>query len=241
MLRTRDQLLAHVAHDLRTSLQGISLTSELLSRHAASPIPAEELRRSTERIVRATARMDRLIGDLVDVASIEAGKVKVTPLVQDSRGVVLEAREAFALAMHEAGLELRLELASEPLLGFLDAGRSLQVLGNLLSNAIKFTPSGGTVRLGVEAAGEDVRFFVADSGSGIEPEHLEEIFERTWQAEPRRHGGMGLGLFVARALVEAQGGRIWARNEPGAGSTFFFTVPARQPQREEAGSSVGAE
>ena len=240
-LRTRDALLALVAHDLRTSLQGISLTAELLARHAASPIPAEELRRSTERIVRATARMDRMIGDMVDVASIEADKLKVSPSTQDARAVVLEARDAFGPPAHQAALELRVELPPEPLYAYLDVGRSLQVLGNFLANAIKFTPAGGTVRLGVGPVSDEVRFFVADSGIGIQPEHLEVIFERRWQAEPQHRRGMGLGLFIARALAEAQGGRTWATSKPGVGSTFWFTVPARPPTVAEAGSSVGVE
>ncbi|MBS2028567.1 MAG: HAMP domain-containing histidine kinase [Deltaproteobacteria bacterium] len=240
-LRTRDQFLALVAHDLRTSLQGISLTAELLSRHAVSPLPPEELRRSTERIVRATARMDRLIGDMVDVASIEAGKLKVSPSTQDARAVVSEARDAFGPSAQQAAVELRVELPPAPLYAYLDIDRSLQVLGNILANAIKFTPSGGKVRLGVEVAGEEVRFFVADSGGGIEPEHLEQIFERHWQSDPERRRGMGLGLFIARALVEAQGGRIWATSAPGTGTTFYFSVPAPPRKVVEADSSLGAQ
>jgi signal transduction histidine kinase len=99
------------------------------------------------------------------------------------------------------------------------------VLANLLANAIKFTPAGGTVLLRVEPVGQDVRFSVVDTGSGIPGHQLEAVFERFWQARSEDRRGLGLGLYISRGIVEAHGGRIWAESQPGEGSTFSFTLP----------------
>uniref|UniRef100_UPI00398A23EB sensor histidine kinase n=1 Tax=Mycetocola sp. TaxID=1871042 RepID=UPI00398A23EB len=100
-------------------------------------------------------------------------------------------------------------------------------LSNLVGNALKFTPAGGSVRVGAGAEGESVRFWVSDTGKGIDPEHLPHLFERFWQARRGDRQGLGLGLSIAKAIVDAHGGRIWAESTPGTGSTFFFTLPIR--------------
>jgi signal transduction histidine kinase len=112
------------------------------------------------------------------------------------------------------------------LLARYDHERILQVLANLVGNAIKFTGEGGRIDLIVEATGDDVRFAVQDSGAGIAPDKLNVIFERFWQVADQRRSGLGLGLFISKCIVEAHGGRIWAESHPGAGSTFYFTLPA---------------
>jgi signal transduction histidine kinase len=106
-----------------------------------------------------------------------------------------------------------------------DRDRVLQVFGNLIGNAIKFTPSDGSIRVTAESHGEEALFSVSDSGPGIEPEELEHVFDRFWQAKKTARFGTGLGLTIAKALVEAHGGRIWAESARGKGATFFFTMP----------------
>lgn len=106
-----------------------------------------------------------------------------------------------------------------------DHQRILQVLANLVGNAIKFTGPGGWIELVVEAAGEDVRFAVKDSGAGIDPDNLKVIFERFRRATDEHRSGLGLGLYISKCIIEAHGGRIWAESQPGAGSTFYFTLP----------------
>jgi signal transduction histidine kinase len=107
-----------------------------------------------------------------------------------------------------------------------DRGRLLQVFSNLVGNAIKFTPSGGTVTLRAAPADGAVHFSISDDGPGMPPEHLAHVFDRFWRARKGERGGLGLGLAIARGIVEAHGGRIWAESREGEGSTFHFTVPA---------------
>jgi signal transduction histidine kinase len=107
-----------------------------------------------------------------------------------------------------------------------DAERVEQVLGNLLTNAMKFTPPGGRVELEARAEGDHALFHVRDSGPGIEPDRISRLFEQGWQANPGDRRGLGLGLAIAKGLVEEHGGRIWVASTPGKGSTFSFTLPA---------------
>jgi signal transduction histidine kinase len=109
-----------------------------------------------------------------------------------------------------------------------DHHRIQQVLANLLGNAIKFSPPGGRISLRAEAAGGEVRFSVSDTGAGVPPDHHDAIFDIYWQGRRGRQMGAGLGLAIAKAIVEAHGGRIWVESELGKGSTFHFTVPAAQ-------------
>jgi len=137
-----------------------------------------------------------------------------------------ESVEAHALAASEAGLDLRLAIGSgaDDVLG--DRNRLLQVLDNLIGNAIKFTPKGGRITVSASAKGQEVVFSVADTGSGIAPESVAHVFDPFWQAATRaRRLGAGLGLPIAKGIVEAHGGRIWVESTVGHGSTFFFTIP----------------
>jgi signal transduction histidine kinase len=106
-----------------------------------------------------------------------------------------------------------------------DRDRVLQVLGNLIGNAIKFTPEGGSVTVGAEAIGDEVVFAVRDSGVGVPAKQLPHVFDRFWQATPKARLGSGLGLTIAKGVVEALGGKIWAESRPGEGTAFFFTLP----------------
>ena len=105
----------------------------------------------------------------------------------------------------------------------------MQIFGNIVGNAVRFTPKGGSITISASATGEHVQFAVRDTGPGIAPEHLAHVFERYWQAENDAQKGRGLGLYIARHLVEAQGGRIWVESRLGAGTTFFFTLPRAKP------------
>jgi signal transduction histidine kinase len=168
--------------------------------------------------------MTRLLGDLVDVASIEAGRFGVVPETSDANALVRDTVEAFRPAASAKGISLVLAAADGVLLAKYDQDRILQVLANLLSNAIKFTGR-GSIAVRVESIGTEVRFSVADTGAGVEPDHLQSIFERFWQVTRGDRRGLGLGLFISRCIVEAHGGRIWAESALGRGSTFYFTLP----------------
>jgi signal transduction histidine kinase len=224
-LATRDEFMGMVSHDLRTLLGGIALQAALLKREAAADEVGRRTVHAAEKIQRFTARMNRLIGDLVDVASIEEGHLRVSPELHDATALVRESIEAFQPLASAQGLSLDMEVRGNTLMAKFDHERILQVLANLLSNAIKFTPAGGRVALRVEPVGPDVRFSVADTGSGIPSHQLEAVFERFWQARSEDRRGLGLGLFISKGIVEAHGGRLWVESQPGKGSTFSFTLP----------------
>jgi signal transduction histidine kinase len=224
-LATRDQFLGMVSHDLRTLLGGIALQAALLKRDVPEDEAGGKAIRGLEKIQRFTARMNRLIGDLLDVSSIEEGRLRVAPVLLDATAPVRESAEAFQPLASTRGLSLGVEIRGNTLMAKFDHERVLQVLANLLTNAIKFTPAGGRISLRVEAVGQDVCFSVADTGSGIPSAQLEAVFERFWQAHSEDRRGLGLGLYISKAIVEAHGGRIWAESQPDKGSTFSFTVP----------------
>ncbi len=225
-LATRDEFMGIVSHDLRTLLAAIALQATLHKRDAADDEAGRKTVQGLGKIQRFTARMNRLIGDLVDVASLEAGKLLVTPEVRDASAVVRESVEAFQPLASAQGLSLDVELRGEPLMATFDHERVLQVLANLLSNALKFTPAGGRISIRVVPSGQELHFSVTDTGSGIPSQQLNAVFERFWQARSGDRRGLGLGLYISKSIVEAHGGRIWVESQPGAGSTFTFTLPA---------------
>jgi signal transduction histidine kinase len=205
---------------------------DLVQRRAAGPeqrwIAGEPAGGGTnvERIRRYSARMNRLIGDLVDVTSIDAGKLSVALRPGDPATAIAEALELFrdAATAKQIALVSRVEPGRVSATQF-DPDRLLQVLANLISNSIKFTPAGGRVVIEAERQGEQVRFAVTDSGAGIAAHLLERIFERFWQVGENDNRGMGLGLYISRCIVVAHGGTIWAESEQAKYSTVYFTLP----------------
>jgi signal transduction histidine kinase len=220
----RDDFLGIVSHDLRNLLGGIVLNATLLADGARSDGGAATLA-GTARIQRYAARMNRLIGDLVDVASIDAGNLAVAPSPGDATALVAEAVDLFQGLAAAKQITMQSEIAG-PLPCTFDHDRLLQVLANLITNAIKFTPNGGRLTVRGERAGDAVQLSIADTGCGIEDAKLDVVFERFWQAARGDRRGVGLGLYISRCIVEAHGGRIWAESAPGAGSTFHFSLPA---------------
>lgn len=225
-LSNRDTFLGLVSHDLRNLLGGIVITAELLATKTSEHEDGGQILVATERIQRYAARMNRLIGDLLDVASIDAGKLAVTPAPGDAAALIVEAVDMFQDAASAKGIALRAELPEHPVPAELDHDRMLQVLANTLANAIKFTPPGGSIRVRCEPTGNELRFSVSDTGSGIPGNMLEAIFERFWQVGKNDRRGVGLGLYISRHIVEAHGGRIWAESQLGEGTRICFTLPS---------------
>jgi signal transduction histidine kinase len=232
-LHARDDFLGMVSHDLRTLLGSIALTADMQIRHVTDDEAGQRSLRAARKIQRLTARMNRLIGDLVDVASIEAGRLAIAPEKQDAKALLRDTLEAFRPTASSQGIALKATSPDGSLLARFDHERILQVLANLLSNALKFTAEGGEISVLVEPAGTEVRFSVADTGTGIASDHLESIFERFWQVHHGDRRGLGLGLFISKSIVEAHGGRIWAESEVGKGSTFCFTLPGLAPSEAQ--------
>jgi PAS domain S-box-containing protein len=225
-VRSREEILAVVSHDLRNPLNTISICVSLL----ANPMGKERHDAQLDVVRRAVGRMTHLINDLLDVNQIASGRFTVTPVLVDVGSLVEEARAALDLQASQQGRALEWRCDDPTLRVRADPARIVQVLVNLVGNALKFTPAGGHVSVKVGRDGDSACFSVADTGPGIDPEHLPHIFGRFWQAEGReRRGGVGLGLAISRGIVAAHGGRIEARSEPGRGSTFRFTIPLAPP------------
>ena len=151
--------------------------------------------------------------------------LSVNPTAQGVRPLVLEACDNYRALMEEKFIALACTPADSLPSVLADRDRILQVLTNLVGNAAKFTPEGGTVAVNAKALDGEVRFCVSDTGPGIRAEEVSHIFDRFWQATRTASLGTGLGLPIARGIVEAHGGRIWVESEPGIGTTFYFTLP----------------
>ncbi len=223
-LANRDDFLGMVSHDLRGMLNGIVLAARMVADHVEPIAAAHPALQGTQQIQRFAGRMNRLIGDLVDVASIDAGKLRVQPHTADVVALVRESQETWAQPAASRGITLEVT-PSAPLRALCDPQRIVQILGNLITNSLKFSARGTTVVLGVEAVADGARFSVRDQGEGVPAGDREAIFEKFWQVGQDDRRGLGLGLYISRCLVQAHGGRIWVESELGVGSAFFFTVP----------------
>ena len=222
---SRDDLLAMVSHDLRGMLHGIAMSAALLTKIQAERETQVAILREGRRIERFVVRMNRLVGDLLDVARFEAGKLELVLDPDDPVRILHEAVDASLPFAEAKGITLtHHEPARLPRARY-DRERILQVLANLIGNAIKFTERGGCIDVSVEDAGACVRFTVADTGCGIPEEKLALVFERFTQGAGPSRTGLGLGLYISRCIVEAHGGRLWAESHPGIGTLFHFELP----------------
>jgi signal transduction histidine kinase len=224
-LAIRDEFLGIVGHDLRNILASVMGAAALIEKIDPKEDHANRIRACAQRIQRGGAHMNRLVGDLLDVATIEAGALAVTCELEDPAEVAAEAVDAFQTQAEASKVELTAEVIPPLPHVPLDAARVFQVLANLLSNAIKFTPPNGQVVVRVERVDDAVRFGVRDTGAGIAPEKLHEIFERFHQLDSHDRRGVGLGLYISKSIVQGHGGKIWVESELGEGSTFYFTLP----------------
>jgi signal transduction histidine kinase len=223
-LRAREAFLATVSHDLRSPLSAIQMSAQSLVRAFPDTSPGR-VEKHDELVQRNTARMTRLIQDLLDASAIDAGRLSVDRRGQSAATLLKDVIDAMApLAAAKAQV---LSLSDgEDLRLLCDRDRVIQVLTNLVANAIKFSPEHASIQLRVCRAKKGfAQLSVADNGPGIDPGLLRHLFERHWHTGAAEGGGSGLGLFVSKAIVDAHGGRIWVESSVGAGSTFLFTLP----------------
>jgi signal transduction histidine kinase len=235
----REELLAIVAHDLRSPLTAIRLRAARLRNRS----PADDARVQGEGLERLARRMDILVKTLLDTASVEHGGLSLQPAACAVEPVLAELMDLFAGTAEAASVHLE----TAPVIGDLrmlaDRDRIIQVLSNLVGNAIKFARPEDHVDISAVRDQQGmIRFQVADSGPGIPPDQLERVFHRFWKSDAGGNSGAGLGLYIARQVVEAHGGRIWAERGQREGTSFTFTLPeARadvQAQIEPHGSST---
>jgi signal transduction histidine kinase/DNA-binding NarL/FixJ family response regulator len=234
----RQHTLAVVAHDLRNPLTAIRMDAEMLS-VTLRPNVGDFERQSLDRIMAITRRMDGLIQDLLEVSRMERGTLALETFPRDPAFLLAEAAHALGPLASAHGLRLAVEAVQGLPAVLADGERVVQIISNLVGNAVKFTPEGGTVTLACAPAEGEVRFSVADTGPGIPPEQVPHIFGAFWQARHADRRGLGLGLSIARGLVEAHGGRIWVESEPGRGATFVFTLPLYDAEADSADASAG--
>jgi signal transduction histidine kinase len=229
-LATRDDFLAIASHDLRGMLGGIALNAQALAKPTASSgdgAPASV--KQAERIQRFVVRMNRLVGDLLDVVSLESGKLRIMPTVVDICQLLKETEEAFRPAFVAQGIMLTIDSGSGAIVMACDHDRIIQVLTNLVSNALKFTDKGGHVAMSVSRTESEAHFAVTDDGVGIPPDQETVVFERFRRVDAEDRRGLGLGLYIAKSIVDVHGGRIWVEGRKGGGSCFHFTLPITQP------------
>ncbi|AUX40675.1 uncharacterized protein SOCE26_020760 [Sorangium cellulosum] len=236
-LSHRDDFLSIVSHDLRNLLGGIVMSVELLSGEASAQDDGSEPALAVKRVRRYAARMSRLINDLVDVVSIESGKLASTMDRGDALALLVETVETFRPVASEKEIAVELEVAERSLPADFDPERILQVLSNLMMNSIKFTPPGGKIRVRGERAGGELRVSVSDTGPGVPSDMLEIVFERFWQIGKKDRRGLGLGLYICKNIIEAHGGRIWVESRMGEGSTFSFTIPCALGSADRRGEA----
>ena len=225
-LITRDQFLAIVSHDLRNSIFAISLVArEIRSGLSKDSVDTVSLLKNLGSIEEATAGMDRMICDLLDVERMAHDKLKLKSERVDLLVLLQECGGQFAPVVSDKSFSMTIDISPGPIFADLDHDRILQVLANLVGNSLKFTPNGGTIELSARKQETHVEISVTDNGPGI-PEHIQaQIFERFSQLKLNDRRGIGLGLFIAKWIVEAHKGRIWVTSDPGMGSTFSFTLP----------------
>jgi PAS domain S-box-containing protein len=222
--RARDDVLAVVAHDLRNPLNTVTMAVSLMLE--TTPVENVQERRQVEIVRRAADRMNRMIQDLLDVKRMESGRLGVDPRPESPASLINDTVEMLRPLANGSTIVLESDVAESLPPVMADAARIQQVLSNLVGNAVKFTPREGRVTVCAEPIDGGVRFGVIDTGPGIPPDQVPHIFGQFWQAMPSDRRGIGLGLAIAKGIVEAHGGMIWVESNVGLGSTFYFTLPS---------------
>jgi PAS domain S-box-containing protein len=237
-VRARDEFLSVAAHELRTPLTSLRLHLQLLLRQVGGVQPslAKELEPRTQVLERQLSRLGSLVNTLLDVSRLAAGKLTLEPRELDLTQVVRQMADAFAEEFSRAGSELKVH-ADGPLPGSWDPLRVEQVLVNLLSNAVKYG-AGRPVEVSLVGEGANVVLAVKDHGIGISEDGMARLFGKFERAVSERHyGGLGLGLYITRQIVEAMGGSITVRSAQGQGSTFILRLPTQPRPAAQAAAS----
>jgi PAS domain S-box-containing protein len=221
--RARDDILAVVAHDLRNPLNTVSMAIGLMLE--TTPVERIQERRQQEIVRRAADRMNRMIQDLLDVKRMESGHLTIDLKPEAVDALVNDTLEMLRPIATGSSIIMEARIADDLPQVLADSARMQQVLSNLVGNAVKFTPRQGRIIVSAERFEGEVRFAVIDTGAGIPPEQVPHIFGRFWQAKSSDRRGIGLGLAIAKGIVEAHSGRIWVETQVGLGSTFYFTLP----------------
>ncbi|HET9012172.1 MAG TPA: PAS domain-containing sensor histidine kinase [Gemmatimonadaceae bacterium] len=233
-IEARDDMMGIVSHDLRNPANAVKMLARSIVEGESGRALAADVRERVEVIRQAAEQMDALIQDLLDITRLEAGRLVVSPREVELGSLIARSVDALRPLADAGGIALRAAVRDPLPVLRVDPDRMTQVLSNVIGNAIKFTPAGGSVTLGAGVTAGEIEIDVTDTGEGIPAAQLPRVFDRFFQASltsrAPRHGA-GLGLPIARGIVEAHGGRIWVESSPGVGTTVRFTLPldARPP------------
>jgi signal transduction histidine kinase len=222
LAQAREDVLGVVAHDLRNPLNLIQMTVELIIDEELS---AERRKEMLDIGLRAAKQMNRLIEDLLDHVRLQAGRLSLDVEDVSVHTILQDAEETYRPLADRRHVHFETTIQD----GFsvrADRTRVSQIVGNLIGNAIKFTPEQGIVKLRATSEDKQVVFQVIDDGPGIPADNISHLFDNFWQARKSDKRGVGLGLAIAKELVEAHGGKIWVESSVDHGSTFSFSLPA---------------
>ena len=221
MAQAREEVLRVVAHDLRNPLNVIVSSADMLLQEKLDGARVKEL---MEVVLRSGKQMNRLIADLLDAVRLQAGKFTLDVESVPVKTIIEQTEETFRPLAARRDVQLVAVPPEDEVAVRADPVRLSQIIDNLVGNALKFTPAHGVVTLRASPNGHHVAFHVTDTGPGIAPSDVEHLFDNFWQAR-NDHRGVGLGLPIAKGMVEAHGGMIWCDTRPGEGATFSFTLP----------------
>jgi signal transduction histidine kinase len=228
-IQARDDMMGIVSHDLRNPANAVKMLVRSILESDTENCLTEEMVDRLQVVRQAAEQMDALIQDLLDVTRVEAGRLTVSPQPVNADSLVSRSVEALRPLADAGGVSLRTDVPANMPSVHADPDRLRQVLSNVIGNAIKFTPTGGAVRVGVGLSDGSALFTVSDTGIGVDAGQLPRVFDRFFQVSSSggrstRHGA-GLGLPIARGIIEAHGGRIWMESALGRGATVRFTLP----------------
>ena len=222
-LRARDEMVGVVSHDLRNPVAAVKMLSRILL--GAPESGDAQTRESIELISQAAEQMDALIRDLLDVNRLDAGKLTISAMPVDPSVLLTDSLQTLRPLVGEKGISFDIQIETPLPKVMADRERIQQTLSNLVGNAIKFSPGGSKIVVGARRDADGVIISILDVGKGIAAEHLPRVFDRYWQSSRTDRQGAGLGLAIAKGIVEAHGGRIWIESRPDEGTTASFTLP----------------
>lgn len=227
-VRSRDNVMAIVSHDLRNPLNAIALNLSLLTRPWGGEREGGDRRKGRSQldsIQRSVQRVNRMVEDLLAASTIQSGHFTVRACAERTEVLLTDLVQTLEPMASNQGVELEVSFPNTLPQVLCDRDRVLQVFGNLCGNALHITPRGGLISVKARLEEGFVCFSVSDTGPGIPAAQLASVFDRYWQAEPGSGSGVGLGLFIVKGIVEAHGGKVWAESPEGQGATFSFTLP----------------
>lgn len=234
--RLKSEFLANISHELRTPLTGVIGFSSILAEKLEN---MPEKRRMIEQVLESGNQLLAIVDDLIDLSQIEAGKITLSLKPADVNSIVLEIVDSITPQVSESRRKVIAELDEDAPPVFVDRNRIIQAVFKIAQNAIKFTDEGGKITIGCKRKDGKVQIYISDDGMGMSEGEREIIFDRFRQLDgsiTRRHGGLGIGLCIAKSIVELHGGVIDVESEMGKGSTFTLTLPEKSVQADLARS-----